>query len=546
MVESARKSIFNVPYEIVIVDGGSTDGTMEWCAQQSDIKFIEHGKLLGAVKAFNDGAKAARGKYVVLANDDIIFNDESLLSAYAFMEDNPTVGIGCFYQDRGKREWHVEGMSAVKPDGSSGWTYYGQVCIVPKELGDQVGWWGDYLRTYGGDNEISCNILELGYQILPVPCACINDLIPMDALRTINMQQLLDHPDSDLWKAKWTRGNKLGPNLPTSWKSREFTRDLRILYAPIFEKGFDIQKTSKCGLRKALQKIATVVEVDYVHTSMDYVHDVALSFRPDIFLLQIHNPEHADTIQAIRREFPDAVLVNWNGDYHPEILLLSSYIKYLEMFDLVGLVTTSVDKYYITSHVDYFYWQIGYESSKAEPWSQTPHYDVLFMGNAYTKERHEFGKFLRGLPYHVGLYGNWAKELKPNGYTLYDFDEGERLYKACKIAVSDSQWPHATGFVSNRLFQVMSAGAFMLQQEFDGMEELLGLKDGVHLVVWKSFEDLQDKIHYYLKNPELREFIAKAGQTYVLKHHSFDVRVKELLNELKRRGRDYTSVYKQR
>lgn len=545
MVESVRKSVQTFPYEIVLVDGGSTDGTLEWCISQLDINLIEHGKLFGAVKAFNDGARAAEGKYVVLANDDIEFIDESLLSAYAFMEDNPTVGIGCFYQDRYGKPWHVDGMTAYTHDGKRSWAFYGQVCIVPRNLGNKVGWWGNYLKTYGGDNELSCNILELGYDIQPVPCACIHDTTPDDELRKENNPDVTKtNPDSAKWVKKWTRDGKLGPVLPEKWKSRRYDKQLRIIYAPIYEKDYTIQKSQKHGLRDAMEKIASVVEVDYVSTSMDYVHDVGLSFRPHIFIMQLHNPYFVETISAIRKEFPNAILVNWNGDYHPEVLISQEYMHYLKLFDLTGLVTTSVNSAYSQHDIDYFYWQIGYEDSSAVPEPETPKHDVVFMGNSYTQERVDFGKFLRRLPYDVGLYGFWNKEFMPNGNTLYNFDAGAMLYRNCKMAVSDSQWPHATGFVSNRLFQVMSAGTLMLQQDFDGMYDLLGLIDGEHLVVWKSFAELADKIRYFLYNDEERNKIAKAGELFVRENHSFDVRVKELLYELKKRGTDYTSLCK--
>lgn len=104
MVESVRSSLGGrIPYEIIVVDGGSKDGTQKWCKQQEDIRLIEHGSLQGAVKAFNDGATAAVGRYVVLANDDVYFNDKSLVRAISFLELNPTVGIGCLFQDRGGR-----------------------------------------------------------------------------------------------------------------------------------------------------------------------------------------------------------------------------------------------------------------------------------------------------------------------------------------------------------------------------------------------------------------------------------------------------------
>ena len=238
MVYSVRKSVFTLPYEMIVVDGGSTDGTLEWCKSQSDIKLIEHGELLGAVKAFNDGAYAATGKYVILANDDIEFIDESLLAAYSFMEDSPKVGVGCFYQNRGNKPWHVEQMLAVNTEGRQVLAYYGQVVIVPREIGNKVGWWGNYLRTYGGDNELSCNVWELGYTVWPIPCACISDATPIDELRKINNPSTSGiHPDTMKWRVKWSRGGKLGPRVPSEYKNRKFKRDFRIMYAPIYEQG---------------------------------------------------------------------------------------------------------------------------------------------------------------------------------------------------------------------------------------------------------------------------------------------------------------------
>jgi spore maturation protein CgeB len=139
---------------------------------------------------------------------------------------------------------------------------------------------------------------------------------------------------------------------------------------------------------------------------------------------------------------------------------------------------------------------------------------------------------LKSVNHNVGLYGHWPKGIKPNGNTLYDFDTGARLYKSCKIAISDSQWPKAAGFVSNRLFQALAAGAFLMQQEFDGMEKLLGLKPDIHLVVWKDLNDLIEKVAYWLHRPNERNRIAKQGQEYILQKHSFDVRVNELLERL--------------
>jgi glycosyltransferase involved in cell wall biosynthesis len=539
LVDSIRKSIhLSVPYEIVIVDGGSTDGTLDWCNRQPDVKLIEHGELLGAVKAFNDGARASRGRYVILANDDIEFLDYSIMAAYSFMQDNLHVGVGCFYQDRNNQTWHVEQMPAVYKNRQV-MAFYGQVCIVPRWLGDKVGWWGDYLRTYGGDNELSCNIWELGYTVQPMPCTYIHDTTPRDKLRHINNEGVIKrgkHPDTEAWTNKWSRNGKYGPNIKDAPDNpRYLDRKMRIMYLPIYEPGHDIQHTTKRGLREALKRKGMVLEWDYMGLSISDLPYASCAFDPDLFVMQVHDP---DTIQPhmidhLKSQHPNAVFVNWNGDYHPETLLSSEYILLTGKFDWCGLVTTAIKTEYDRAGVKWFYWQIGYEEEIDPGKYNFPSHDVLFLANGYSRDRIALANQLKSIPgIDLGFYGSWPQSVGARGQTLYDFDAGFDLYRKCKIAIGDSQWPHATGFVSNRLFQALAAGTFLLHQQFGGMEKLLGLQNGKHLVTWRDAKELKSQIDYWLPREAERKAIAKAGQDYVLKHHSFDARVDELFKRI--------------
>lgn len=535
MIKSARISIgTGIPYEIIAVDGGSTDGTQDWCKSQADVVLIEQGKLLGAINAFNAGAYAASGKYVVLANDDITFINESIMRAVAFMEDNMNVGIGCFYQDRYGKPMHVEFMGAVK-DGKQTSVPYGQVCIVRKWLGDEVGWWGNLCHTYAGDNELSCNVLEAGYDVRPVEYAQIHDNLAMDELRAINNPDTnLPHPDSVKWVKKWTRNGKLGPIIqyvPTI--SNPDVRQRRILYAPIYEPGHVIQHGSKRGLRDALIEDGNlVVEVDYLANPM-YLFDVAGMFDPDIILTQLHGHHtySSGLFKELRDEHPNSLFINWNGDCFKENLLHPEYIRLMKLFDLVTVVTTVVDDVYNRAGINWRYWQIGFEESDAKPAKDTPRHDVVFLGNGHYDYRMYLGKVLRSISgVNVGIYGSgWAKGVNPNGYNLYDYNAGARLYKASKIAISDTR-PGFPGFVSNRIFQAMVVGVFLMQQRFDRMEELLGFEDGKHLIVYDKHDDLPELIRHWL-SPEMdaeRKKIAKAGQEFVIECHSFKARVVEL------------------
>jgi glycosyltransferase involved in cell wall biosynthesis len=560
MVESVRRSIgVGIPYEVVLVDGGSTDGTIEWAKTQPDITIIEQGELLGAIKAFNPGLYAAKGRYCVVGNDDIEYYDESLLSALSFMHDNPTVGVGCFYQDRDHPgRFDLSYMPAVL-NNQQVQHIYGQVCIVPKWLGDDVGWWGDYpdMRTYGGDNNLSAFVLERGYGVTGVPCACIHDMKAVDGLRKINNDDRVrmypggpGHPDSVAWGKHWThRDGSCGPIISQEpYKTNPLERKTRILYAPIYEQGHAIQKQSKHGLRDALAQYGLVYEYDYMEIASkqgglymrNYMRDLIDAWKPDILLTQIHSPDanlfDANSVYEIHREYPDLTWVNWNGDYHPNDLFSNGNIEMAKRFDLQCVVTTDVRSKYSQHGINWMYWQIGWEQADAQPNGSTPKHDVVFLANGYSQERYALGRMLRSLECDVGIYGSWGRGIRSNGSNLYDFNAGAVLYRNAKISIGDDQWK-ATGFVSNRLFQAMMAGdngTVYMQQRVPGLEELLGMEDGVHYIAWDTTIDLRNKIDHWL-SPEqdaARISIGKNGAALMVERHSFDMRVQELMEVL--------------
>lgn len=552
MVASVRKSFeaaYGLSYEIVLVDGGSTDDTIDWCKSQPDIRLIEHGRLLGAVRAFNDGAFAANGQYVILANDDIEFVGESILTAYLYMQTHSDCGIGCFYQDRNGRDWHVEEMPCVE-DGKQVHRPYGQVCIVPKWLGDHVGWWGDYLHTYGGDNEISSQVYQLGFKVSPIPRAQIHDREVSDDLRKINnisggsdpRAVRGHHPDSWAWGRKW-RNNTTGlvgpiirtrPALENQIEAKE-----RIVYLPIYEPGWAVQKQQKRGLREALARVGLVVEFDYMAYQNNKrllaveLQKIMAKIEPTLFLSQLHNGEviGPDQIMELRAMFSQTRFVNWNGDFWPDNLLSPGGIQLAKAFDLQLTINRDALDKYRAMGVNAAYWQIGWEPDGVGHQPEVFH-EVVFLANGYSKERREFARRFRELGFNFGLYGNgwpngWAK-----GESTYNFIEACKVYRGAKISLGDSQWPD-TGFVSNRVFQALTAGGSVLAHQWFRDMDQLGLIDGETCIIWRTFQELEEKIRYYLRNDNERQRIAQAGERLALQKHSFDARVKELFEMLK-------------
>lgn len=534
MVESARRQMFiGLDYEVVIVDGGSTDGTQAWCKAQPDIRLIEHGALYGAIKAFCDGARAASGDYVLLANDDILFHDGAIVKALTYLNSHLTCGAVAFMDNRkapGYMEegYHVQYVGGTSPDGRSVSIPYAQVGLYRRWLGDFAGWWGDTdeimkeSRTYGGDNFLSARIWELGYTVDAVEGCAVDDRIPMDDLRAQNVAHDANIPSP--YHRRYPSGVLIGslPKPPNPQAEK-----LRILYLPLFSPGYGRYKT---GLYEALSKVGWCYELDYIAKPSQFMKAIRL-FQPHIVLTQFHgaNVITPDTLDAARRLIPEALFINWNGDVYVDQLTAPEMLELLKRFDLQLVVNADVMPIYQEHGIKSDYWQIGFEpvSDKLPP---MPAHDILFMANAYSPARKELGAVLKELSHNVGIYGTGWGELG-SGNTFYRFDEGASLYRHCKIAIGDNQYG-SRGFVSNRLFEALSNGAFLLHQTIPGLEPLTGLIDGVHYVGWSDYEDLAAKARSYLLNDEARREIAAAGESFVRRFHSFDARVRELFEEL--------------
>ncbi len=571
MVQSVRQSIdsiYGLRYEIVLVDGNSQDGTQEWCLFQPDIRLIQHDKLLGAVKAFNDGAYAATGQYVILANDDIEFLGNSIWLAYVYMLEHSDCGIGCFKADRRRQhmpddhkdKYDVEYMPVVVDGKQQSWPY-GQVCIAPKWLGDKVGWWcaedafEKPLRTYGGDNEFSSQAYNLGFKVSPVPNTKVRDNEADDDLRKMNnvggSKAPKDvrgyHPDSAKWGDKWHNKHKnlSGPIIkphPLISSPSPIEARMRILYLPIFEPGWTVLKEQKCGLREALARVGIVHEYDYMERfnaigkerMMNELFVLCEEFRPSLIVTQLHNPDMVEShdIQNLRNYARQANFVNWNGDYWPEQQLTSEAINLARTFNLNTTVNREVIQKHQAQGINTKFWQIGWEPL-GRGFEPEVYHDVVFLASGYSPKRQKLGKWLKQVVVNLGLYGNgW-----PDGYTkgsnLYNFSEACKIYRGAKFAIGDSQWPDS-GFVSNRVMQVLAAGNCVLAHQWFKDMDQLGLIDGETCIIWRDINELEKKLVYYLDedNEPERQKIAIAGEQLALDRHSFDIRVQELFEML--------------
>ena len=546
MIESARRFTHSgLSIEFVVVDANSGDGTIEWCQAQSDIVFIQQGALLGAVSAFTVGAYAARGTYLLLANDDIQHIDYSILAAIAYLEEHPTCGAVAFADDRQAISkpagYHVQTMTVSDLNGNPISIPYAQVGLYRRWLGDLCGWWGANdpqfkSHTYGGDNYLTARIIEHGYSVDAVEGIRVKDLVHADILREMNQQhEMANNRHGGGFYARYTSPPQMRAKPAVS--NPELAPKQRILYLPIFEsKTYPHHRAMKRGLREALQKIGDVVEVDYLNEDYDLV-ELVKAWQPHILFTQCQRDKI--DLTAARAACPEMLVLNWNGDVYLDALINPETLDWLKAnVDVQLCVNGAALDTYQASKIPAAYWQCAYEPVH-EKVGVSPENapEIVLMGSAYSTNRHKLATRLTELPYKVHLVGTgWVNYPDHNaGNTTYNFEVSNAIRRAAKIEIGDNQYASDTGFISNRIFDCLAAGgAILLHQTVDHLEDYTGLRAGHHYIEWTDFDDLKTKIAYYMnpKHAAKRDKIVKCAYDYVRTHHSFEARLRELFCDI--------------
>jgi GT2 family glycosyltransferase/SAM-dependent methyltransferase len=81
------------PYELILVDNGSTDATLEYFRSVPGAKVVANGSNLGFAGGNNRGILAATGDYVVILNNDTLVTEGWLEGLIAAAEEDPAIGI---------------------------------------------------------------------------------------------------------------------------------------------------------------------------------------------------------------------------------------------------------------------------------------------------------------------------------------------------------------------------------------------------------------------------------------------------------------------
>jgi len=191
-LEACLSSILNQSYqnlEVILVDNGSTDGSLDYARRRfPNLLIVENKENLGYPGGINRGAAIASGEYIAPINFDTEVDQNWLASMVAFMDENPLVGAvtpkTLLYHDKTKigtlgLNIHITGLgfarglgqadseSPHKPlrvAGVSGCSF-----LIRREILEQMGGLNEDIFMYYDDVDLSWTVNVMGYDIYCLP-----------------------------------------------------------------------------------------------------------------------------------------------------------------------------------------------------------------------------------------------------------------------------------------------------------------------------------------------------------------------------------------
>lgn len=195
-IESVRDNLRDLRGEIIVIDGGSEDGSVEWLVQQKDIvTVIQHNRYeqegltrrrMTWGQFMNIGFRAASAQRIIMISDDCYLLPNAIGAALARMDEAERAGLkvgACAFYFRNWPQDHSYYVQRTL--GGNLMVNHG---VYERRALEAVGYANeDEFAFYKADSDLSLSIWQAGYAIIDAPhSVCEHFMSEAEAARISN------------------------------------------------------------------------------------------------------------------------------------------------------------------------------------------------------------------------------------------------------------------------------------------------------------------------------------------------------------------------
>jgi glycosyltransferase involved in cell wall biosynthesis/Tfp pilus assembly protein PilF len=205
-IDSLRKNT-HAPTELIVVDNGSSDASLEWLRTQKDIHLIEVGENIGLAAARNRGLEIANGSTILFCSQNILFTPNWREPLIGHLQAWPDIGAVGPVSNIESASQGVDGPSRnedlerwaldralTHPDRFQYSTrIHGSCLLIRRDVIDDVGGFDDAFFPHGFEVDDFCVRLGLaGWRLRVVEsCYVHQQAMEVEPTSTLNLGTVL-------------------------------------------------------------------------------------------------------------------------------------------------------------------------------------------------------------------------------------------------------------------------------------------------------------------------------------------------------------------
>ncbi len=247
---NALNGKIKINHQIIVIDAGSTDGTIDDLKNMEGIHLVCDGKPIGQAQSYNRVFNSLRCRYICWLSDDNVVQPGILDSAVSILKENNEIGmVALKVKELTGRLTKLDYIGGIRETGILNCNQG----VIRSDLFQKIGFFDEKFKNYGIDCDVTAKVLLSGNRVVFTKETGIHHYRDHDSkngaiskVERAKGRELVDQK----YYAKYAY--LIDGNLATRLKMRMkglIWRGIKSLNKRIKKKGFEIEKITGKNMR---------------------------------------------------------------------------------------------------------------------------------------------------------------------------------------------------------------------------------------------------------------------------------------------------------